>query len=207
MTETARRYSGQSPDERDAERTRRLLAAGRELFGTIGYAATSVERLCTEAKVSTRHFYQLYDNKEAAFLGVYEEITGQSFERSVAALAGSTDRPMLERVPEAFMAYIGPMVEDIRAARIAFVEIMGVSPRIEERRLAYRESLIEVIETEGRAAVARGETSDRDFRFAALALSGAANAIVYDWACREPRGDVRELEGKLADLALTLLVR
>lgn len=206
MTETARRYSGQSPDERDAERTRRLLAAGRELFGTIGYAATSVERLCTEAKVSTRHFYQLYDNKEAAFLGVYEEITGQSFERSLAALAGSTHRPMRERVPEAFTAYIGPMVEDIRAARIAFVEIMGVSPRLEERRLAYRESLIELIEAEGQAAVARGETTARDFRFAALALSGAANAIVYDWACRKSRGDAADLERQLAALALTLLV-
>lgn len=207
MTETARRYSGQSPDERDAERTRRLLAAGRELFGTIGYAATSVERLCTEAKVSTRHFYQLYDNKEAAFLGVYEEITGQSFERSVAALAKSADLPMLDRVPDAFMAYIGPMVEDIRAARIAFVEIMGVSPRVEERRLAFRESLVQLIEAEGTAAVERGETTARDFRFAALALSGAANAIVYDWACREPRGDVREVENQLAELAITLLVR
>ena len=207
MTETTRRYSGQSPDERDAQRRRRLLDAGRELFGTIGYAATSVERLCTEAKVSTRHFYQLYANKEAAFLGVYEEITGQSFERSVAALARSADRPMMERVPDAFMAYLGPMVEDIRAARIAFVEIMGVSPAVEERRLAFRESLVTLIEAEGGAAVARGETSPRDFRFAALALSGSANAIVYDWACREPRGDVRDLENQLADLALTLLVR
>lgn len=207
MSETARRYSGQSPDERDAERTRRLLAAGRELFGTIGYAATSVERLCTVAKVSTRHFYQLYDNKEAAFLAVYEEITGRSFERSLAALEKSVDRPMLERVPDAFMAYIGPMVEDIHAARIAFVEIMGVSPRVEERRLAFRESLVQLIEAEGTAAVRRGETSDRDFRFAALALSGAANAVVYDWACHEPRGDVGLIESQLAELAITLLVR
>lgn len=166
-----------------------------------------MERLCTEAKVSTRHFYQLYDNKEDAFLRVYEQIIGRSFEGAATALSASADRPMLERVPDAFMAYLGPTVEDIRAAQIAFVEIMGVSPRVEERRLAYRESLIALIEAEGTAAVARGETTARDFRFAALALAGAANAIVYDWACQEPRADVTGLERQLADLALTLLVR
>lgn len=206
MTETARRYSGQSPDERDAERTRRLLAAGRELFGTIGYAATSVERLCSEAKVSTRHFYQLHTNKESAFLAVFEEILGQSFERALLSLDESAHRPLRERVPGALFAYLGPMVEDIRAARIVFVEIMGASPWIEERRLAFRESLIAVIEAEGGAAVARGETSPRDFRFAALAIFGAANAVVYDWVRREPQSDVRDLEQQLSELALILLV-
>ncbi|MCW2786541.1 MAG: transcriptional regulator, TetR family [Marmoricola sp.] len=206
MTETARRYSGQSPDERDAERRRRLLATGRELFGTIGYAGTPIERLCAEAKVSTRHFYQLYDNKEAVFLDVYETITSLSFERAVAALVETADASIAERAPYAFLEYVGPMLEDIRVARIAFIEIMGVSPRIEERRLAYRESLVEVITREGRAAVAKGEARDRDFRFATLALAGAANAIVYDWACREDRADVAELKKKLGDLALTLLV-
>jgi AcrR family transcriptional regulator len=61
-----------SASERDAERRSRLLAAGRELIGTQGYAAVSVEKLCATSKVSTRHFYQLYANKEAAFLDVFD---------------------------------------------------------------------------------------------------------------------------------------
>jgi AcrR family transcriptional regulator len=206
VTETARRYSGQSPGERDAERRRRLLEAGRMLFGSVGYAGTSIERVCTEAKVSTRHFYQLYSNKEDAFLDVYDEISRQSFERAIVALSETAEAPMATRVPHAFLAYLGPMVEDIHAARIAFVEIMGVSPRIEERRLKFRESLIELVEVEAGAAAERGEIRDRDFRFATLALTGAANAIVYDWTRREPRADIGALETELAALALNLLV-
>ncbi|MCZ4499063.1 MAG: hypothetical protein JWQ74_1616 [Marmoricola sp.] len=204
---TARPYAGQTPEERDAERTRRLLAAERELFGTIGYAATSVERICTEAKVSTRHFYQLYENKEALFVAVYQEINDQSFALVLDSLAESAGEPMNVRIPSALNAYFAPMIADVRAARIAFVEMMGISPQMEERRLTRRESLVAFIEAEGAAAVERGETTTRDFRFAALALSGAANTVVFDWASRETPGDLAEFEGKLADLAITLLAR
>ena len=204
---TSRTYSGLSASERDAERRARLLAAGRELIGTQGYAAVSVEKLCAASKVSSRHFYQLYENKEAAFLDVYESITVGSFEAAVAMLEATKDEPMVDRIPRAFLAYVGPMVQDLRAARIAFVEIMGGSPSIERRRLSYREMLVDLVVSEGAAAVRRGEIADRDFRFATLALTGAANAIVYDWTLREDREDSSELEAQLTELALTLLAR
>jgi hypothetical protein len=112
---------------------------------------------------------------------------------------------MRERVPAALIAYLGPMIEDPLAARIAFVEIMGASPRLEERRLEFREGLVRLVEAEGSAAVDRGEITPRDFRFAALALTGAANAIIYDWARTPDRQDVEDLESALAALAVTLL--
>lgn len=202
-----RTYSGLSASERDAERRSRLLHTGRELIGTLGYAQVSVEKLCAASKVSTRHFYQLYANKEAAFLDIYESITRQSLDAAVASLAATEGEPMMERIPKAFLAYVAPMVEDIRAARIAFVEIIGASPVIEQRRLAYRELLVDLVVTEGTAAVARGELDDRDFRFATLALTGAANAIVYDWTLREDREDSTALEAQLTELALDLLAR
>lgn len=202
----ARRYSGQSPSERDAERRRRLLESGRELFGTVGYSATSVERLCSDAKVSTRHFYQLYDNKESAFLDVYDDINAQAFGRALEVLARTEGEPIAVRLPQALIAYLGPMVEDLRATRIAFLEVMGVSPRVEKSRLSQRESLIALVEREGTAAVASGEIADRDFRFATLSLVGAINAVIYDWALAGGT-DATGLEQDLAQLSLTLLVR
>ena len=206
MTEAvARRYSGQSADERSAARHDRLLAAARELIGTQGFPATSVERICATAKVSTRNFYELYDNKESIFLDLYEGILAHSRDRAIASLAETTGRHMRERVPAALLAYLGPMIEDPLAARIAFVEIMGASQRLEERRLEFREALVQLVETEGSAAVDRGEITPRDFRFASLALIGAANAIIYDWARGPDQQDVAELEDALAALAVTLL--
>src|SRR3954468_8883804 len=42
----ARVYGGRSAADRRAERRERLLAAGLELIGNDGYAATSIEKLC-----------------------------------------------------------------------------------------------------------------------------------------------------------------
>ncbi|MGH3516517.1 MAG: hypothetical protein ACRDQ7_03710 [Haloechinothrix sp.] len=53
--------------------------------------------------------------------------------------------------------------------------------------------------------MARGEITDRDFRFAALALIGAANVIVYDWTIHDNRPPADELERKLSALSSTLL--
>ncbi len=201
----ARRYSGQSADERSAARRERLLGAARTLIGTQGFPAMSVERLCATAKVSTRTFYELYDNKESIFLDLYERILARSLDHAVASLTETTGRHMRERVPAALLAYLGPMIEDPLAARIAFVEIMGASQRLEERRLEFREGLVRLVESEGSVAVERGEITPRDFRFAALALTGAANAIIYDWARRPDGESVEVLERALAELAVTLL--
>lgn len=208
MTEAvARRYSGQSADERSDARRDRLLEAARTLIGTQGFPASSVERICAAAKVSTRHFYELYDNKQSVFLDLYERILAESLDRAVASLTETSGRHMRERVPAALLAYLGPMIEDPLAARIAFVEIVGASPRLEERRLEFREGLVHLVEAEGSAAVERGEIAPRDFRFAALALTGAANAIIYDWAMAPDRHAVDDLERDLAALGVTLLAR
>ena len=124
-------------------------------------------------------------------------------------MAATEGEPIRVRLPRAVLAYLGPMIEDVRATRIAFVEATAAGPRVEERRRADRETLIAFVEREGAAAVARGEARDRDFRFATLALAGAVNAIVHDWAASAPDAspaEVAAFEERLADLALTLLV-
>jgi AcrR family transcriptional regulator len=200
-----RSYAGQTADERDAKRRERLLEAAREIIGTEGYAASKIERICALAKVSTRHFYRLYGTKEDAFIDLYDELTRQSYVRVVASLERTAGRPMTERIPAALLAYLEPMLEDPRVARISFVEIMGASPRIGELRLAYRETLISLVTAEGSAAAARGEVADRDWRFAALALVGAVTAIVYDWMLRTERPTADELQQALTALATTLI--
>lgn len=207
MSEVAERrsYGGMTAGERDAQRRQRLLATATEIIGTGGYFETTIPRVCAEAKVSTRHFYELYATKEDLFVDLYDHITADSYARVAASLEASTGALLSERVPAALLAYLDPMLKDARIARIAFVEIMGASARIETLRLNYRETLIDVVTTEGVAAVKRGEVADRDWRFAALALVGAVTAIVYDWALRGRRPSRRHLEAQLARLAVTLL--
>jgi AcrR family transcriptional regulator len=205
MSQTGRLYTGRSAAERDADRKERLLHAGHELFGTDGYVATSIERLCTKANVSTRHFYLLFPNKQDCFLAVYDRVISESLTRAAEALADTVGVPMRERVSRAFSAYMNPLLADPKAARIGFVETVVVGASSDEHRQAFRETLIATIESEGRAALARGEITDRNFRVTALALIGAAGTIVYDWA-RNPSAAPRdELETELNAIAIKLL--
>jgi AcrR family transcriptional regulator len=201
----ARRYSGRPVEEWKAARRERLLATAFDLFGTSGYHRTSIERLCSTAKVSTRHFYQEFPNKEAVLLAVYTQILEDGGASMTKALAEAPEGPLRERLSRALSAYLETVTDDPRRARISFVEVVGASTAAEKRRLAFRELIVATIVAEGKAAVERGEIRDRDFRFFGLSLIGAVNMVVFDWMARDPRPLAEPVRRSLVDLVQVLL--
>ena len=202
---SVRRYSGRSVEEWKAARRERLLAAALELFGTEGYPATSVERLCTQAKVSTRHFYHEFQNKEAVLLAVHAQVIELAVRSTGDALRRTADRPVRERITAAVDSYLRTIMADLRRARISFVEVVGTSPAVEEQRIAFRDLLIRNVRDLGDTAVERGEIKRKDFRFLALAFFGAVNAVVHDWMLTEPRPLEQKVQNSLRDLAVELI--
>lgn len=206
MTELSeRRYSGRPVEEWKAARRERLLEAALELFATDGYQSTSIERLCSTAKVSTKHFYQEFPNKEAVLVAVHERGVREGMEHAASALAAAPPSPIEARLRQGLTAYLHTVMADPRLARIAFVEVVGVSTRVEEQRLAFRELIVGLIDAEGSAAVERGELRPRDFHFLGMALIGAINATVYDWIQHDPRPPAEELQEAIVQLAQDML--
>src|SRR5258707_2057625 len=83
-TRTPRRaYGGISAGERISARRAKLLDAGLVLFGTRGFAATSVKDVCRQAGLTDRYFYESFDDSETLFLAVFDALTDDLF-RSVA---------------------------------------------------------------------------------------------------------------------------
>jgi AcrR family transcriptional regulator len=200
-----RRYSGRSVEEWKAARRERLLAAALELFGTDGYPSTSVERLCTQAKVSTRHFYHEFQNKEAVLLAVHAQVIELAVRSTGDALRRTADKPVRERIAAAVDSYLRTIMADLRRARISFVEVVGTSPAVEEQRIAFRDLLISKVKDLGDTAVARGEIKRRDFRFLGLAFFGAVNTVVYDWMLADPRPPEQKVQRALRELAVQLM--
>lgn len=203
---SVRRYSGRSVEEWKAARQERLLEAALELFGTDGYPATSVERLCALAKVSTRHFYHEFQNKEAVLLAVHAQVIELALRSTGEALASTAEAPVRERIVAAVDGYLQTIMTDLRRAQISFVEVVGASPAVEEQRIAFRELLISSVTGVGEAAVARGELSRKDFRFVGLCFIGAVNTVVYDWMLTEPRPPEQQVQSALRDLAVSLML-
>jgi TetR/AcrR family transcriptional regulator len=76
---------------RKADRKRQLLAHAKHLFVTLGYQATTTEKIAGAAGVSEPVLYRHFPSKKALFLEVLHEIRQATVERWHAETAGLTD--------------------------------------------------------------------------------------------------------------------
>jgi len=190
-----RPYRGMSPQARRAERRRRLLDSAMELFGTVGYAATSIEEICRAAGVTTRHFYEEYASREELLRAVYTEIAIQSVKEVTEAIQ-SAPMDFEARVRAGIEAYVRPMLTDPRRARIFCLEAVGVSPAME----AHRRSVLHIMAsmTQHYAEELRMDEPVRfpegwNFGYNTLALVGAINELMAEWVAEGPKVSLEEL--------------
>ncbi|MFE9600430.1 TetR/AcrR family transcriptional regulator [Streptomyces hokutonensis] len=177
------RYGGKSAEQRQAERRGRFLDAALQLFGdTPGYRGTTVAALSEAAGLSTRQFYEEFRSLEDVLAALHLQVNDWAEKAVLAALDAADGLPLVERATAIFHAYAANVTGDPRRIRITFVEIIGVSPRLEEQRLARRARWINLIRGEARAAAERGEAARRDYRIAATAFIGSVNGLLHDWS-------------------------
>lgn len=201
---TMRAYDGKSAFERRSERRERLLEAGLELFGTRGYAATTIEMLCTEAHMNARYFYQEYRTREALLKAVYD--------RHVEAVFKSVRVALLWKhlEPEALMrkilsAFISETLADPRAARINYFEMVGVSPELErERRTVLGRYALLAAEQIERVTPA-DRLGDIDIHMLSVAFVSATDGLVIDALTGPGPADQDAIVDTLAKLFLPML--
>jgi AcrR family transcriptional regulator len=78
-------------DEQVAQTRAALVEAGRALFGRRGYAATSVEDLAREARVTTGALYHHFPTKMALFETVFEHVHTELLTSSADAASRAPD--------------------------------------------------------------------------------------------------------------------
>ncbi|MDX2677914.1 TetR/AcrR family transcriptional regulator [Streptomyces sp. NY05-11A] len=177
------RYGGKTAEQRQVERRGRFLDAALQLFGgTPGYRGTTVASLSEAAGLSTRQFYEEFRTLEDVLAALHLQVNAWAEEAVMAAFTVAQDLPLVDRVTAIFRAYAGNVTADPCRIRITFVEIVGVSPRLEEQRLARRANWVDLICAEATAAAARGEAAPRDYRLAATGFIGSVNGLLHDWS-------------------------
>lgn len=200
------RYGGKTAQERQAERRRRFLDAALQLFGdTPGFRNTTVAALSEAAGLSTRQFYEEFRTLEDVLAALHLQVNEWAEQAVVAAVAEADTLPLPERAAAIFRAYAANVTGDPRRIRITFVEIIGVSPRMEEQRLARRAGWVELVCAEAGAAVARGEAAPRDYRLPATAFIGAVNGLLHDWSSGWVDASLDEVVEELVRQLLAIL--
>ena len=119
-----------------------MLAAGLELFGTKGYASTTVDEVARRAHVSTRNFYEEFENRLDLLVAVGERIAAEAFaalttmqipvahtgDGSADGTRNGSGAAAAARFRGRMAALVHTLVDDPRVARVAFVETLAIDP-------------------------------------------------------------------------------
>ncbi len=205
-SDEGRPYRGLSPEARRSERRRRLLDAGLQLFGTNGYANTSIEQICSMASVTTRHFYEEYGCREELLKSTYTEIV-MSASRAVSEAVESAAFFLEARIRAGITAYLHTMLDDARKARIFCVEVVGVSPEMEAHRRAVvhlMAGMTQYYADQLRVSEAVGFPEGLNFTFTTLHLVGGTNELMVEWMMGGQRVPLDDLIEDVVRIYLTV---
>ncbi len=153
------------------EATRRaVLAAARSLFGSNGYARTSVDEIAAAARVTKGAVYHHFASKEALFRAVYAEVETEAQGRAFAAW--DPELSPVEQIVAMMHGYLDAALdEEIR--RITLIDgpaLLGLEPDVPVEPPAAAEGVGAFIA----AAIARGELVDVDVRVLIQLIGGLA---------------------------------
>lgn len=178
---TAKRvYRKTNAEDRVLERRDRLLNAALQLFATSGYAQTTIEMLCSEAKVTTRHFYQVFKSREELLLALYNQMMEEL--QNCLLTAMQAEQPNLqEKMHGVIQALVNHYLSDTRRAQVGVLEVVGASPKIEKRRREVIHAIAIHLESFMNGLAEQDQLPKRNYHWLAVAMVGGINELMAEW--------------------------
>jgi AcrR family transcriptional regulator len=185
-------FRGISADDRRNDRRVRLVEAAFEIAGTEGADALGVGRVCLEAGLTKRYFYESFAS--------LAEVQSAVVDHAIAVMAERVDpfRPAGPGgPPQAWLeAFVGALVDDECLARVLLAETHGgvLSP--------FRHQIIDVA-IAGMAPAGSDPQADLRARLVAYAQIGTLSELCLAWH----RGQLTMERAILVDVLADLFVR
>ncbi|MFD4351907.1 TetR/AcrR family transcriptional regulator [Nocardia sp. NPDC058518] len=194
---SSRKYSGVAPEERVRLRRAAILESALEQFGTSGYAAASIKQICRGAGVTERYFYESFPNREVCLAALYDNLAEAMRAATITALEQA--EPDLDSLTAAGLGgFIGYLSSDPRRARVVLIEVVGVSPDMEQRRHRVLRDFVDTVTTIWTTDSPHAPVRSR--RLTVTALVGGVNHLLVDWLMDGRRDDPADLVAVCVDL-------
>ena len=146
--------------EQVAQTRAALVTAGRRLYGTKGFAATSVEDIARAARVTTGALYHHFPTKAAVFEAVFEQMHAEMLAASAEASAPSAaGGGALEQMEAGFGVFLDRVLEP-EVQRILVTDapaVLGLARFIELDERNALEAAVAAIEAANAAGLLRVE--------------------------------------------------
>lgn len=179
MAVKAGTYRGMTAEQRVADRRARLVEATLEVWGRDGGPTVTMTRICAEAGLTERYFYESFDHLDQALMAVMDDIAAQIADRSVAALA-STEGGPTERVRAGIGSFVEILTEDPRKGRVAIVESVSLDS-LRPHRAELLRQFADLSAREARALYGAEAWSEIEGRMAAMMFIGGVTELVTAW--------------------------
>src|ERR1700733_10986467 len=119
------------------------MEAGLELFGTEGYAGSSIRAVSAAASLNSRYFYESFSSREDLLYHVYRGVVADIAMAVIEATAKAETVEDQARV--GLRAAWMVMTKDRRRARMIVLEVVGVSERLERLRRENRHAFADIL--------------------------------------------------------------
>ena len=192
--------------ERKAERRLRFLVAATRIFAERGYANCSLADVCAAAALSKRQFYEEFTTREDLLVAAYDRVQDEAaaaVTKALTLLDPATDART--SVAVVLGAYLESMNADPYRAKLGFIEVVGVSERMEQHRRERRHSWARLLELAVAPMVGPGAHLRVNRELGASALIGAINGLAQEWLLTDPRPPVADLADLLVPVAVALI--
>ncbi|HEX5371586.1 MAG TPA: TetR/AcrR family transcriptional regulator [Aquabacterium sp.] len=188
-----RPYAGESLAERTARRRHQFLDAGLQMFGTTGYRSATVRQLCKQAELTDRYFYESFDSMEDLLVAVYEREFDQLQLAVMTALQSKAEQPDLSVAVSAGLQALFEMASDPKVARVCWLEVLGVSPRVDAVYIRVLDRFAQLVLTFAEQHVPDMTLPEDERRILSIALVGAVNQSVLRWMLDGYRDDAAKM--------------
>lgn len=188
-----RMYGGESAADRLARQRQQFMEAGLTLFGTIGYRATTVRMLCRQAGLIDRYFYKNFVDTEDLLAAVYSDAIDGIQATVIKALMPELPSGNPERIVTAGLEAFFTAFENPRVARICWLEVLGVSSRIDALYISRIQRFADLLTELARSLVPDMKLHPDDMQFTGFGLVGAISQSALQWLLSDYRAERQHL--------------
>lgn len=195
-----RPYRGMTAEERVAQRRERLLHAGLQVYGSVGYTAAGVKDVCREAGLTDRYFYESFNDSAELLTAIFDRQTSQLLEVVQAAVATAPRDPEAQ-ARAAIEGFVRALADNPGATRVIFVDSTAAGAEVERHVRARLRDFSRVVAATARPYFSTS-VSDRLLEIGALSLVGAIERVMIEWADGGLEATVDELVAHFVELFL-----
>lgn len=186
-----RPYMGLSEAQRIAGRRHRLVDAGIRIAGTRGCAELGVRKVCAEADLSHRYFYESFGCTDELLITAYEQLQ-QNLIATVIPAMGNLSEPCSTRVNRSVGAFLNFFEHNVHARWILLFDNALPRALSEDPNWRLLSAYEAMLADELRRGVVGKRPGHRVAQAMACGLLGATIQLTVRWLVRRPGEPIDE---------------